>query len=46
MKRASTMLMLLPGFVWAFEFIKGRRKRFAYVIDSKIGENARLEVTS
>ena len=34
---SATILVLLAGFVWAFEFIKGRRETMSYVLEGKEG---------
>ena len=32
---AATILVLLSGFAWVWEFIRGRREKFDYVIEGK-----------
>ena len=34
---SATILLLLSGFAWVFEFIRGRRERVSYVIEGKEG---------
>lgn len=35
---AATILVVLAGCVWAYEFIRGKRERMTYIMEGKEGE--------